>query len=51
MTVTATIADKTMFLVEAAIGGIFQIRNIPEAELQPLLAVHCANIIFRTPAS
>ena len=38
VTVTATIADKTMFLVEAAIGGIFQIRNIPEAELQTLLA-------------
>jgi len=46
VTVTATIADKTMFLVEAAMGGIFQIRNIPEPELQPLLAVHCANIIF-----
>ncbi|MCZ2136288.1 MAG: protein-export chaperone SecB [Burkholderiales bacterium] len=46
ITVTATIADKTMFLVEAAMAGIFQIRNIPEPELQPLLAVHCANIIF-----
>ena len=46
VTVTATIADKTMFPVEAAMGGIFQIRNIPEPELQPLLAVHCANIIF-----
>ena len=46
VTVTATIADKTMFLVEAAMGGIFQIRNIPVPELQPLLAVHCANIIF-----
>ena len=46
VTVTATIADKTMFLVEAAMGGIFQIRNIPEPELQPLLGVHCANIIF-----
>ncbi len=46
LTVTATIADKTMFLVEAAIGGIFQIRNIPDAELQPLLGAHCPNIIF-----
>lgn len=46
ITVTATIADKTMFLVEAAMGGIFQIRNIPEPELQPLLGVHCPNIIF-----
>jgi preprotein translocase subunit SecB len=46
ITVTATIADKTMFLVEAAMGGIFHIRNIPEPELQPLLGVHCPNIIF-----
>jgi preprotein translocase subunit SecB len=46
LTVTATIADKTMFLVEAAVGGIFQIRNIPAAELQPLLGAHCPNIIF-----
>ena len=46
ITVTATIADKTMFLVEAAMGGIFQIRNVPEPELQPLLSIHCANIIF-----
>jgi preprotein translocase subunit SecB len=46
LTVTATIADKTMFLVEAAMGGIFQIRNIPEAELQPLLGSHCPNILF-----
>jgi preprotein translocase subunit SecB len=46
VTVTATIADKTMFLVEAAMGGIFQIRNVPAPELQPLLGVHCPNIIF-----
>jgi preprotein translocase subunit SecB len=46
LTVTATIADKTMFLVEAAMSGIFQIRNVPEQELQPLLGVHCPNIIF-----
>ena len=46
LTVTATIADKTMFLVEAAMGGIFQVRNVPENELQPLLGAHCPNIIF-----
>ncbi|TAG82637.1 MAG: protein-export chaperone SecB [Betaproteobacteria bacterium] len=46
LTVTATIADKTMFLVEAAMGGIFQIRNVPESDVQPLLGSHCPNIIF-----
>ena len=28
VTVTAKVGDKTMFLVEAAQGGIFQIRNV-----------------------
>ncbi len=46
LTVTATIADKTMFLVEAAMGAIFQIRNVPDNELQPLLGAHCPNIVF-----
>ncbi len=46
LTVTASIADKTMFLVEAAMGGIFQIRNVPDNELQPLIGAHCPNIIF-----
>jgi preprotein translocase subunit SecB len=46
VTVTATIADKTMFLVEAALGGIFQIRNFPDADMAPLLGVHCPNILF-----
>jgi preprotein translocase subunit SecB len=46
ITVTATIADKTLFLVEAAMAGIFQVRNVAQEELQPLLGVHCPNIIF-----
>ncbi len=46
VTATATIADKTLFLVEAALGGIFQIRNFAESDMEPLLAVHCPNIMF-----
>ncbi|MCS6995854.1 MAG: protein-export chaperone SecB [Casimicrobiaceae bacterium] len=45
-TVTATIADRTLFLVEGALGGIFQIRNIAQADLAPVLGVHCPNILF-----
>lgn len=45
-TVTAKIGEKVMFLVEAKQAGIFQIRNVPEAELEPLLAVVCPNILF-----
>ena len=35
VTVTAKAGDKTCFLVEAAQAGIFQIRNVPEADLEP----------------
>ena len=32
ITVTAKRDDKTLFLVEASQSGVFQIRNVPEAE-------------------
>jgi preprotein translocase subunit SecB len=46
VTVTAKAGDKTMFLVEAAQAGIFQIRNVPESDIEPLLATACPNILF-----
>jgi len=46
VTVTAKAGDKTVFLVEAAQAGIFQIRNVPESDLEPLLATACPNILF-----
>src|SRR4030067_3667880 len=46
VTVTAKAGDKTLFLVEAAQAGIFQIRNVPESDLEPLLATACPNILF-----
>lgn len=48
VTVTSKIeeGDKVVFLVEAAQAGIFQIRNIPESEIEPILMVGCANILF-----
>lgn len=46
LTVTAKIGEKTQFLVEAAQGGIFQVRNVPSEELEPILAVACPNILF-----
>ena len=36
ITVTAKVKDKTMFLVEVGQAGIFQIRNVPEAEMDPV---------------
>ena len=46
VTVTAKLAEKTVFLVEASQGGVFQIRNIPQAELGPVLGITCPNILY-----
>jgi preprotein translocase subunit SecB len=48
VTVTAKLVekDKVLFLVEAKQAGIFQVRNIPEAEVEPILAVVCPNILY-----
>lgn len=46
VTVTAKAGDKTQFLVEAAQAGIFQIRNVPQADLEPIIAIACPNILF-----
>ncbi len=48
VTVTAKLeeGDKVVFLVEVAQAGVFQVRNIPEGELEPVLFIGCANILF-----
>lgn len=46
VTVTSKIADKTVFLVEVAQAGIFQMRNIPEENIEMILSVTCPNILF-----
>ncbi len=45
-TVTAKIGEKVMFLIEVKQAGIFTVRNVPEAEKTPVLAVVCPNILF-----
>lgn len=46
VTITAKIKDKTMFLVEAAQAGVFQIRNVPQQDMEPLLGIACPNTLF-----
>ena len=47
VTVSASIGeDRTLFLVEVAQGGIFQIRSVPEADLEPVMMIGCPNILF-----
>ena len=46
VTVTAKIQDRTVFLVEAAQAGIFQIRNVPQADLEAVLGTLCPNTLL-----
>ncbi len=46
ITVNAKEGEKAFFLVEVVKAGIFQIRNVPEADMEPILAVACPNILF-----
>ncbi|MCK6391489.1 MAG: protein-export chaperone SecB [Azonexus sp.] len=46
VTVTAKIGEKTVFLVEVGQAGIFRIMNVPEDQLEPLVAIACPNVLF-----
>ncbi|MCE9549403.1 MAG: protein-export chaperone SecB [Betaproteobacteria bacterium] len=48
VTVTAKLPekDKVMFLIEAKQAGIFQVRNMPQEEVEPVLAIICPNILY-----
>jgi len=46
VTVTARVGERTLFLVEAVQAGLFQIANVPEAEMGPLLGIGCPTILY-----
>ncbi len=46
VTVTTKAGDKVAFLVEAKQGGIFEMRNIPDDQMELLLNVICPNIVY-----
>lgn len=46
VTVTAKVKDKVAFLVEGKQAGIFEARNIPEEQLDPVLGIACPNILY-----
>lgn len=46
VTVTAKSGERTLFLVEATQAGIFQIRNVKESDLNPILGIVCPNVLF-----
>ncbi|MCB1986985.1 MAG: protein-export chaperone SecB [Nitrospirota bacterium] len=45
-TVQTKIKDKTVFLIEAKQAGIFEIRNIPEAQMSAVVGVACPQIVY-----
>ena len=45
-TVTTKIKDKTVFLVEAKQAGIFEIRNVPQDQLNPIMGIACPQIVY-----
>ena len=46
VTVTAKAGEKTLFLAEAAQAGIFAVRGVPAAEIEPVLAIACPTILY-----
>ena len=45
-TVTTKVGDKVLFLVEAKQAGIFEIRNIPQEQMQGILGMVCPQMIY-----
>lgn len=46
VTVTAKVEENTAFLVEVTQAGVFAIRNIPDENLEMVVAITCPNILF-----
>jgi preprotein translocase subunit SecB len=45
-TVTTKIGEKTVFLVEAKQAGIFEIRNLPQEQMGPIVGIACPQIVY-----
>lgn len=45
-TVTTKIGERTLFLIEAKQAGIFEIRHVPEDQMQGILSIVCPQMIY-----
>jgi preprotein translocase subunit SecB len=45
-TITTKVKDKTVFLVEVKQAGIFEIRNLPEEQMGPVMGIACPQIVY-----
>ncbi|ANN74105.1 protein-export chaperone SecB [Bordetella bronchialis] len=46
VTVTTRIGDKVLYLVEGTQAGIFELANIPQEQLDPLLGIVCPTMVY-----
>lgn len=45
-TVQTKIKDRTLFLVEARQGGIFEVRNLPADQMDRIMGIACPQIVY-----
>src|SRR5688572_5503733 len=45
-TVTTKLGDKTLFLIEAKQAGIFEIRNLPDDQMQAIIGIACPGMVY-----
>ncbi len=45
-TVQTKIGDKTVFLVEAKQAGIFEVRNMSQEQMGPIIGIACPQIVY-----
>ena len=45
-TVQTKVQEKTVFLVEAKQAGIFELRNLPQDQMGPILGIACPQIVY-----
>jgi preprotein translocase subunit SecB len=45
-TVTTKVGDRTLFLIEAKQAGIFEIRNLPQDQMQAIIGIACPGMVY-----
>jgi preprotein translocase subunit SecB len=45
-TVTTKLKERTLFLVEAKQAGIFEIRNVPQEQMQAIIGIACPQMVY-----
>ena len=46
LTATAKAGDTVLFITELDYGGAFQLQNVPEQDVEPMLLIECPRILF-----